>query len=260
LKEAEHLVKRFRGFFTKNRILTDFQLERMKGTELVAELLMSIHKGGIINKKAALDRAIGNESINGNTLAALVREFKATVSYIKWVFPNLGQTRFRQVVDFYTLFLLVWEMRQADLALNESRRVRIAARLLQQFATGVDTVTEMLRRGKGPRRDQQLFTDYLMTVRGATDSAASRQRRRDIMAGLLWSVFEYKDAKRSFTPEQRRILWNSADQPTCVECGRKLSWEGFTVDHVRAWSRGGQTRLKNAQLLCRRCNSKKGAR
>jgi hypothetical protein len=39
----------------------------MKGTELFAELLMSIHKGGPINKKTA-GPPIGNESINGNTL------------------------------------------------------------------------------------------------------------------------------------------------------------------------------------------------
>src|SRR5882672_4781277 len=55
LKEAERLVGRFRSYFLENGILSPMQLERMKGTELLAELLMSIHKAGIINKKTALD-------------------------------------------------------------------------------------------------------------------------------------------------------------------------------------------------------------
>jgi 5-methylcytosine-specific restriction endonuclease McrA len=39
-----------------------------------------------------------------------------------------------------------------------------------------------------------------------------------------------------------------------------LMWRDFTVDHVKAWTRGGRTSLRNAQLMCRSCNSRKGAR
>ncbi len=46
----------------------------------------------------------------------------------------------------------------------------------------------------------------------------------------------------------------------CARCGRNLTWGEFTADHVRAWSRGGQTSLRNAQPMHRRCNSRKGAR
>ncbi len=75
LKEAEHLVRKHRSFLIQEKVLTPAQIGRMKGTELFAELLMSIHNGGIINKKTALDRAIGNDGINGNTLAKITREF-----------------------------------------------------------------------------------------------------------------------------------------------------------------------------------------
>ncbi|RKN56241.1 HNH endonuclease [Micromonospora costi] len=34
----------------------------------------------------------------------------------------------------------------------------------------------------------------------------------------------------------------------------------LTVDHVHPWSKGGTDDLDNLQLLCRPCNSRKGAR
>jgi hypothetical protein len=44
------------------------------------------------------------------------------------------------------------------------------------------------------------------------------------------------------------------------EVGLDLSWEDFTIDHIKAWSRGGPTSAMNAQLMHRRCNSAKGAK
>ena len=39
-----------------------------------------------------------------------------------------------------------------------------------------------------------------------------------------------------------------------------LTWDDLSVDHAIAYSRGGKTRLENAQLMHRGCNSRKGAR
>jgi hypothetical protein len=111
LKEAERLVGRYRRYFVGERILSESQLSRMKGTELVSELLVSLFHGGIINKKTALDRAIGNESIDGRTLNRIVREFKATLSVIRKVLPNIRSTRFHNVADFYSL-AKPWTCRQ----------------------------------------------------------------------------------------------------------------------------------------------------
>ena len=78
LKLATHLAERFERYILVERILTQGQIDRMKATELFAELLMSIHNGAPINKKVTLDRAIGNEAINGNTLDRLKRESATT--------------------------------------------------------------------------------------------------------------------------------------------------------------------------------------
>ncbi|MGH7625890.1 MAG: DUF262 domain-containing protein, partial [Gemmatimonadaceae bacterium] len=199
LKEAERLVAKNQRYFLENRILSRTQLGRMKGTELVAELLMSIQQGGPINKKTALDRAIGNDSVNGNTLARIRREFTGTLGVIKRMLPDLRQTRFHNIADFYSLFLVLWRMRQDGLVLADRRRNAIASRLLKQLSDRVDELRTQLRGAKPAKPSQQLYAQYLLTVQGDTDSAANRQRRAEVLRGLLTSLFEYKDDKRMFS-------------------------------------------------------------
>lgn len=260
LKEADHLVHKFHKYLLHQKILSQAQIDRMKGTELFSELLMSISKGGIINKKTALDRALGNDTINAHTLSKISREFIATLNTLKRMFPEIRQTRFRNTSDFYTLFIIIWEMRNNRLALNDRKRNKIAQTLLRKLSVGVDELREQLRKARPAKPGQRLFSDYVTTIQGDTDSAATRQRRAEIVKGLLVTLYEVKDDKRIFTSEQRRIIWNADDKRVCSRCKKKLRWDDFTVDHIIAYSKGGKTSLKNAQLMCRSCNSKKGAR
>jgi hypothetical protein len=221
---------------------------------------MSLNNGGPINKKTSLDRAIGNDSVNGNTLHKLTREFTQTLGLLKRMFPDLHQTRLRNSVDFYSLFLLIWELNKDRLVLTDRRRNRLAFELLRNLSSGVDRLRDQLRKAQPAKAPERLYQQYLLTVQGDTDSAATRERRREILRELIWSIFERKDAKRLFTTEQRRILWHSEDQRRCARCGRRVTWADFTVDHARAWSKGGSTSLRNAKIMHRRCNSSKGAR
>lgn len=260
LKEAERLVRKHEKYFVGERVLSRNQLSRMKGVELVSELLMSIQYAGPINKKTALDRAIGNESVNGNTLGRLTREFTTTLNDVRRVFPGLRRTRFHNTADFYSLFLLLWDLRHKKAILQDARRNAIAEALLVKLSNGVDELREQLRKAQPSKRAQPLFSRYLLTVQGDTDSAATRSRRAELLRGIFGSLFDLKDEKRTFSPEQRRLLWNTEERRSCMSCKRQLKWGDFTIDHVKAWTRGGRTTIKNAQLMCRSCNSKKGGR
>lgn len=44
---------------------------------------------------------------------------------------------------------------------------------------------------------------------------------------------------------------------TCQHCGDK---ENLTIDHIKPYSKGGLTEFGNLQVLCRSCNSRKGAK
>lgn len=259
LKEAEKLVRSHRQYVLDQRILSRGQLTRMKGTELFSELLISIHKERLINKKAALDSAISNESINGNTLKRIVREFTRTINLVKKMFPEIRQTRFRNSVEFYSLFMLVWDMDNKKLVLNDKRSNKMAFEIIRKLSTGIDELRDQQRRAKASK-PRSPYSDYLPTVLADTDSSATRERRDKILRGLLMPIFERKDSKRTFSLEQRRILWNSDTKHKCAKCHRNLTWDDFTVDHVVAYVRGGKTELTNAQLMCRSCNSRKGSR
>lgn len=52
----------------------------------------------------------------------------------------------------------------------------------------------------------------------------------------------------------------SRQRGLCVLCGRRLDVVGYHVDHVKALARGGLNVAGNLQLLCPRCNLRKGAR
>jgi uncharacterized protein DUF262/HNH endonuclease len=259
LREADRLVARCQSYLRAEKIFTQAQIDRMRGTELFSELLMSIHHGSPINKKTALDRAIGNDSVNGNTLSKISREFTKTYRLVKKMFPELRQTRFRNSAEFYSLFLLVWEMQKEKFVLKDRKRNRIAYTLLRKLSKGADELRDQLRSLRPARPAQRLYGDYLLTVRADTDSSANRERRRAILKSLLWSLYERKDEKRGFTSEQRRIIWGTEDKVLCAKCKKPVSWSDFTVDHILAHAKGGKTRVKNAQPMHRRCNSSKGA-
>jgi hypothetical protein len=58
-------------------------------------------------------------------------------------------------------------------------------------------------------------------------------------------------------PQDVKIQVSRRDDGRCVECG---SQEDLHFDHKVPWSRGGSNTVNNIQLLCGRCNRKKGAR
>jgi hypothetical protein len=176
------------------------------------------------------------------------------------MFPDLHQTRFRNTAEFYSLFLLLWQMDTEKFILRDRKRSKIAFELLKRLSTGVDQLRDQLRRAAPGKPAQRLYQEYLLTVQGDTDSSANRERRATILRNLLWSLFDRKDAKRGFTTEQRRILWNSEDKKICARCKRPLAWSDLSIDHVLAHAKGGRSTLRNAQLMHKNCNSSKGAR
>src|SRR5262249_10193871 len=157
----EKLARRYRDFLTKQQIISQAGIDRMKDVELVSELLASIVSGGPIHKKQAVDRAVGNTSINARTLKKTVDEFSAALRAVKQMVPELRATRFKNLSEFYTLFLVVWELHQQKMVLNDKSRNTVAMKLLRGFSNGVDDVREQQRKAKGAMAHQRMFADYL---------------------------------------------------------------------------------------------------
>lgn len=262
LKKAGKLSERFESYYRYHRILSPGAIMRMKHVELTCELMASISSGCPINKKKALDDVIGGQSIEGLKLERCTEEFVRIANLVGRMFPRLRETRFANAVDFYSLFLFISELDRRGCVLNTPTRNREAEKLLLWLSQGVDEVRQQQRKAVGATTDQHIFADYLMTVQGDTDSQATRERRAQILRGLLAGLFESRDERRLFSPEQRRLIWHSDGTKRCSYpgCGVKLDWTNFTIDHVKPFSKGGKTLPRNAALMCKRHNSQKGAR
>jgi hypothetical protein len=263
LRNAERLARRCERYFISNHVLSLGQVSRMKHIELTCELLVSIHLNGPINKKKALDDVIGGNSIDGRSIQRCTHQFIHTLNRVKRIFPDLRTTRFRNSVDFYSLFLCVLELERSGAILTDGKRNRQAQQLLVWLSNGVDEVRQQVKKAQGARPDQQLFASYLLSVQGDTDSQSTRLRRGELLRNVLGGIFERKDNRRGFTIEQRRLIWHSDEKKKCANpnCPDPLlTWENFTIDHVKPHSRGGRSHRANAALLCRSCNSRKGNR
>lgn len=260
LKLAGKVAERRRHFFVENGVLSAGLISRMKHVEFVSELMASILASGPINKKTALDSIIGGQTMTTRELRKAEAQFTLTLNRLTKMFPKLSETRFRNSVDLYTLFMVVWDLERDGAILTNSERNRQAEKLLTWLSDGVDEVRTQIRKAQGAKPDQQVFADYVLTIQGDTDSLSTRQRRAALVGKLIGGIFEKKDEKRGFTEEQRRLIWNSADTKKCSKCSDKLSWSNFTIDHVKPHSKGGRSSAKNAALMCRSCNSRKGNR
>jgi 5-methylcytosine-specific restriction endonuclease McrA len=260
LKEADKLARRHEDYFVANKVLSYGQVSRMKHVELIGELMLSIHQADVINKKAALDRVMKAGRFNARDISKASRATTTTLNRVRRMFPRLSSTRFSKVTDFYSLVVLVSKFESEGMILTDRGRNRLAWDLLVAFSNKVDELRERQRRVETVKPEQELYRHYLQTVLQATDEYSQRKARENILRALLGSLFAKKDSQRGFTPEQRRLLWNTAVTRKCGGCGRVLSWDDFTLDHIDPYSKGGRSRLENAALMCRRCNSAKGNR
>ena len=262
LKEAAKVAHKFENYFLAMGVMGTSQLSRMKHVELICELMLSIQKGDPINKKSALNNIMANTGVDMRQVARGARLTIAALNRVCRMFPKLYSTRFVKVTDFYTLTTLVAKFEQEGLILTDSRRNRLASDILTVFSNKMDELREKLKKAQNVGTEQDLYRQYLLTVMQATDEVNQRRLRESILRSLLESLFSKKDAQRGFSEAQRRILWNTSADRRCQnpKCKNKkrLAWDDFTIDHIDPYSKGGRSKLENAALMCRSCNSSKG--
>lgn len=64
-------------------------------------------------------------------------------------------------------------------------------------------------------------------------------------------------SSRAKIPDDVKLTVYVRDGYACVLCG---ATDDLTLDHIHPWSKGGPDTVENLRVLCRSCNSRKGAR
>lgn len=88
-----------------------------------------------------------------------------------------------------------------------------------------------------------------------------RFRHEYLREQIIYSIpdLELKDVIRGFSEEQRKaVFWR--DKGICQICGTTCDDTNYHIDHIKAHSKGGVTKISNAQLLCSSCNLKKSSK
>ena len=258
LKQATKIAESFSQRLVENRILSENHISRMKHVELMSELILSVHYGDVIHKKKVLEHAMKPNGLSHAAVKKALDKTRLALNRTFKMFPNLRQTRFSQLSDFYTLVLLIYKQEREHCILTNPTRNKMAAALLSKFGAGVDGLRHMRTRMERIPPEMDMYRSYLQTVLGATDNSQNRKAREKILAGLFGSLFEKKDPWRVFTPEQRRVIWESCTKRVCCFCSKPLTWDDFTIDHILPYSRGGKTATFNAALAHKSCNSSAG--
>ncbi len=234
----------------------------MKHVELITELLLGINAGVHLNKKTKIDEIIRGDGLGINDLSQATSELRRALSVLTAMLPDLKESRFHQLADFYSLVILIHHYREEGrtITAHDSRRNELAGALLRDFGRGVDEVAEQIRQGKGAGALQEPFRAYLMTVREGTDSAAQRKAREKQLRLVLDGVFDELDPARTFNAVQRRILWHASAKRRATICKKPIArWEDLSIDHVKPYIKGGTTDLADGSIAHKRCNSAKGA-
>lgn len=260
LIESTRIGNKLEPYWQQAGVISSQQAARMKHVEFAAELIVTMWTGDVINKKAAVDKVMAATSMTSAQLKKASEQVISASNHLKRMFPDLRTTRLKQIVDFYSLMVLIAKLESEGAILTDKKRNHLAWDLLKAFSTEVDKIRESQRKLVAIKPGHEIYRDYLLTVSQMTDDVNQRRRREQILRGVIGSLFAKKDEQRGFSDEQRRILWNTSSDKNCPSCGEKLDWGNFTIDHVDPHAKGGRSALDNAALMCRECNSSKGNR
>ena len=64
--------------------------------------------------------------------------------------------------------------------------------------------------------------------------------------------------RKSFSPELKKEIFKG-QAGKCMYCGRKPGIDLMDIDHKNPMAKGGSDQNRNLQLICRTCNTRKGA-
>lgn len=246
--------------------------DRMQHLALLTRLLILESAGGPVDitatavqtfiEEGEVEDGIGNlsyeETPTAKTTLAHMQAFYRVFREDPMVTDGDGMKEFQSEYFVISTYLLLRHLRNHYVFGKEEEA------LFRQFAIAFH------ERWKARREDDSttlVFSDHRQQTEG---DIAVRQR---IIRQLFFEFADKqgvevraKDSKRGFS-ESERIAIYRRDEGLCQAClaeGRSeeealVPWAQYEADHVLPHSRGGETRLENAQVLCRMHNKQKGA-
>lgn len=270
---GEELERKYKKFFEESKITSKYEVQRYILHEFILELCTVIQYGSYSDRRKVLEELLENHQWKKNELTKIKSKFIQIINWIKEIFPDgtIKVTRFKNKSDFYSLFVVLTKLVNNNYITNDKKANKIAGKFLFAFSRQIQNLDLKIKPFSNPKLNkfEENLREYVLSTMHATDSLKERQTRDRYLLNALKDGFflRQKDTKRNFTPIVRDLLWteliSKSKKPKCPNplknknCKKILTYKDAQIDHKHPWSKGGHTKIENAQLLCSSCNSSK---
>lgn len=95
---------------------------------------------------------------------------------------------------------------------------------------------------------------------GCTIELSARKTFTDEQLKIIGKTNEDKVSMRIIIPKTTRERVYENYNGKCAICGKQITFNDFTIDHIVPLSRGGKNEISNFQCACEECNKLKGSR
>lgn len=250
--------------------VSDADWRRMKDVEFLTRLLAFERRGPMAFPNKRLNRFLNDEMDLGEAESHQDRERRVkrvekALERCKRVFGDLRFRPYRIPEHGHdgewarTVNRALMEVQVYALLDHSVYDFRDAAAFDKALAARRD---EILEHAKRLHAYNERFNDTLQRGTSGKPNVEFRfERYRKMLHDALETV-PNAERRRFFTLQQKQNLWDRLDpgDRTCLECGQPVTLDEAEVDHIKPFSKGGETSEGNGALLHRACNRAKGAR
>ena len=231
-----------------------FNDHRYKFAHVASQMMLLELSGGACNiKKPDLDKMYDKQEFGKNAPEA--REMKKTLECLHKAFP--GKTPELEMFNSLSMFLLLRYLRKNFAIIGREEEIG-------EWFVGFEKMRHDDSDKPTDKRENELI-EYQEKTRHATDSEDSLNYRQRVLRTHLFGAIpdlQRLDKQRAFTEEQRLAIWRR-DKGICQiknKCdGVKCEWDDpWHADHIKPWSKSGETTVANGQVACAACNLAKG--
>jgi|HubBroStandDraft_6_1064221.scaffolds.fasta_scaffold156953_1 hypothetical protein len=272
---GSRLEKRwYKKMVTTWRVFSKAEAERYQYHEMMLELCTIYLNGGISDRRLKLDEFMRLDILTDTRIRRAEKAVNSALAWAKRIVTDDGMkhSRLSKKADFYSFIGALMKLISQRAVSHDSRQNRKARKAVKNALRKLGKVDARVARYmfKGLPSRERKVAEYIVATREATDQLRNRNTRHEFWYGALAPCFPKRLAsKRLFGRNLKDALWAAAqvrkNRITCPnpedrdDCWGRISYEEAEVDHRKPYRKGGTTSLKNAQLLCKVCNSGKAA-
>lgn len=165
-------------------IFTPQKIRRMLDAEFISEMVIA-YLNGHQNKKAKLDYYYKLYEEDFNDSERVKSVFDNVIKEILQILPNLKKTRWRNMTDFYTLFLVFAEYNSL-MPFSSDVRKKINARLVD-FGEKVTNFQKAIKEDSDINEKDLNIRNYSSGIRASTD-LGSRKLRFEALNNVLQDI------------------------------------------------------------------------